>query len=214
MAPTPENLLYPQIARLDFPSYWGVHTAKPIYDIPIPDYTDSRELNHRDILIIPSEAGRRALHCQDSRDVVFFLDITEEDKPIPISTYQVSEELGGFCERGGRFGPHSINDAYHPAFDKNLVLVSYFNAGIRAVDIRNPFRPVEVGYFVPDTTENTIALCIDIDGENVCNVVIATNNINLDDRGYIYAVDRSSTGLHIVKLTGEAREIVGIDYDY
>src|SRR5262245_55267128 len=31
LAPTPANLAYPQIARLDFPRFWGVHTAKPIY---------------------------------------------------------------------------------------------------------------------------------------------------------------------------------------
>ena len=41
--PTTENLLYPQISRLDMPQYWGVHTAKPIYDFPIPDYADDRD---------------------------------------------------------------------------------------------------------------------------------------------------------------------------
>jgi hypothetical protein len=47
----------------------------------------------------------------------------------------------------------------------------------------------------------------------ICDVVIQTNNVNIDDRGYIYAVDRSSTGLHIVELAGEAREIVGLGSD-
>jgi hypothetical protein len=41
--------------------------------------------------------------------------------------------------------------------------------------------------------------------------VISTNNVNIDDRGYIYAVDRRHTGLHIVELTGAARHIVGLD---
>ena len=41
-APTPENLLYPQISRLDMPSYWGVHTAKPVYGLAVPDYNDDR----------------------------------------------------------------------------------------------------------------------------------------------------------------------------
>jgi hypothetical protein len=35
--------------------------------------------------------------------------------------------------------------------------------------------------------------------------------VNIDDRGYIYALDRASTGVHIVELTGKAREIVGLD---
>ena len=89
--------------------------------------------------------------------------------------------------------------------------MSYFNAGIRAVDIRDPFNPVEVGYYVPEPTENTTESCVEVDGVELCDAVIQTNNVNLDDRGYVYAVDRSSTGLHIVELTGEARKIVGLE---
>ena len=212
-APTPENLLYPQIARLDMPVYWGVHTAKPIYGMEIPDYVGDVGQRVRDFLLIPSEAGAGALRCQGTPDVMFIVDITQEDRPFPVSTYEASERPGDFCSRGGRFGPHSLNDAYHPGFDKALVVLSYFNAGIRAVDIRNPFNPVEVGHFVPEVTENTTELCGDINGSEICDVVIQTNNVNIDDRGYIYAVDRSSTGLHIVELVGEASEIVGLGSD-
>jgi hypothetical protein len=38
--------------------------------------------------------------------------------------------------------------------------------------------------------------------------VIQTNNVATDDRGYIYIVDRANTGLHILRLTGEALEII------
>ena len=58
--------------------------------------------------------------------------------------------------------------------------------------------------------ENTIEACIDIDGVEVCDVAIQTNNVNIDDRGLIYGVDRAHTGLHIVELTGEAAAIVGL----
>ena len=210
-APTAENLLYPQIARLDMPSYWGVHTAKPIYDVPIPGYVDDRVLRSRDILIVVSEAGEAAdLRCQAGRDVMFLIDITEEATPIPISTFQVPEEPGDFCNKGGYFGPHSVHDAFHPAFDKTLALLSYFNAGVRAVDIRNPFRPVEVAHYIPEPNENSVELCTQVDGVEHCDRVISTNNVNIDDRGYIYAVDRSNAGLHVLELTGEARTIVGL----
>jgi hypothetical protein len=205
-APTPANLRYPQIARLDFPSYYGAHTAKPIYDVEIPDYSDNRDVPERDLLIVVSEAG--SFRCQENRDVMFILDITEEDKPLPISTFQVPEEPGDFCHRGGRFGPHSVHDAYNPSFDKTVALLAYFNAGIRAVDIRDPFHPVEVAYFIPDVTENTIESCIEIDGVQECDTAIQTNNVNIDDRGYIYALDRASTGLHILELTGPAAALV------
>jgi hypothetical protein len=36
-------------------------------------------------------------------------------------------------------------------------------------------------------------------------VAIQTNNVDVDDRGYIYIADRANTGLHILELTGAAR---------
>jgi len=208
LAPTAGNLRYPEIARLDLPSYWGVHTAKPIYDFPIADYADNRDARSRDLLLVASEAG--AFRCQEPRDVMLIFDITDEQNPLPIATFQVPEEPGDFCHRGGRFGPHSFADAYHPAFDQKLVVLAYFNAGVRVVDIRNPFEPKEVARFIPEVTANTSESCIEIDGVRHCDRAIQTNNVNLDDRGYIYAVDRASTGLHILELTGAARAIAGL----
>jgi hypothetical protein len=205
VAPTPDNLLFPQIARLDFPRYYGVHTAKPILGVDVADYADNRDARTRDLLLVSSE--EETFRCQTNRDVMFILDITDERHPLPISTFQVPEEPGDFCHRGGRFGPHSFADAYNPAFDKKLVVLAYFNAGIRVVDIRDPFRPVEVARFVPEIAANTTESCIEIDGVRECKRAIQTNNVNLDDRGYIYALDRASTGLHILELTGAARAI-------
>jgi len=34
-----------------------------------------------------------------------------------------------------------------------------------------------------------------------------TNNVEVDDRGYIYIVDRANTGLHILELAGAARRV-------
>jgi hypothetical protein len=104
-----------------------------------------------------------------------------------------------------------MQDEFHPGFDHTLAIMSYFNAGIRAFDIRDPFDPVEVAHFVPEATPNTIETCSEVDGAEQCAHVIQTNNVNIDDRGYIYAVDRSNTGLHIVELTGTARTIVGLN---
>lgn len=205
MAPTSENLIYPQIARVDMPIYYGAHTTKPIYDIEIADYADNVEHSSIDLLIVISEELDEA--CQGDRDLTFFVDITDEARPFSISSFQVPEEPGDFCHRGGRFGVHAMQDAYHPDFDKRLVLLSYFNAGVRAVDIRDPFSPHEVGYFIPQVTDRTQELCGDNDTN--CAVQIQTNNVNIDDRGYVYIVDRAGTGTHILELTGEAAEVVG-----
>ena len=97
-----------------------------------------------------------------------------------------------------------------PEFDKTFVVLAYFNGGVRVVDIRNPFVPVEAARFIPEITANTTESCIEIDAARVCDRAIQTNNVNLDDRGLIYALDRASTGLHILELTGEARAIAGL----
>ena len=112
---------------------------------------------------------------------------------------------GNFCERGGRFGSHSSNESMAPVFYGKLAFVTWFNAGVRAIDIRNPYRPKEVGYFIPPITEATDKRCVKVDGKDQCKTAIQSNNVETDDRGYIYVVDRANTGLHILEVTGEAR---------
>jgi hypothetical protein len=38
-------------------------------------------------------------------------------------------------------------------------------------------------------------------------VAIQSNNVDVDDRGYVYVADRANTGLHILELTGAARKV-------
>ena len=93
-----------------------------------------------------------------------------------------------------------------PMYDKRMIFIAYFNAGVRAVDIRDPYRPKEVGYYIPAVTKETDVRCVKNAGGESCKTVIQTNNVDVDDRGYIYIVDRADTGMHILELTGSARE--------
>ena len=81
---------------------------------------------------------------------------------------------------------------------------------MRAIDIRNPYRPKEVGYFIPAITEVTDKRCVKVDGADRCKIAIQSNNVETDDRGFIYVVDRANTGLHILEVTGEARAVAGM----
>jgi hypothetical protein len=149
--------------------------------------------------------------CTENRQMMYVVDITDETKPWPVSNFQVPEASGDFCERGGRFGTHSSNESMTSTFYGKVVFLAYFNAGIRAVDIRDPFNPQEIGYFIPPTTERTTQRCLRIDGVEQCKTAIQTNNLEVDERGYVYAADRANTGLHIVELTGSAREVADLD---
>jgi len=86
------------------------------------------------------------------------------------------------------------------------LFVTYFNAGVRAVDVRDPFHPQEIGYYIPGTTDKTDKRCVGEGAAQKCKIAIQTNNVEVDDRGYIYAVDRANTGMHILTVTGAARE--------
>ena len=142
--------------------------------------------------------------------MVWFADVTVENRPMMISSYTVPEASGSFCGRGGRFGSHSSNESMAPVYYKKMAFIAFFNAGVRALDIRDPYHPTEVGYFIPSITAATDKRCVTIDGKDRCKVAIQTNNVETDERGYVYIVDRANTGLHILELTGAARGVAGL----
>ena len=204
-APTAENLLYPQIGRLDMSPDWGGHTAFPVLGVPVADRAANSSGRVRDLVVLVSESLRN--ECQEVRQLTFMVDVTDPSKPFSVSTFEVPESPGRFCSRGGRFGPHSSNESFAPVYYGRVVFIAHFNAGVRAVDIRDPFNPREAGFYIPAVTLRTDKRCVMTGGADRCKVAIQTNNVEVDDRGYIYIVDRADTGMHILELTGPARAI-------
>jgi hypothetical protein len=204
--PTEQNLLYPQIARSNFPVDAGAHTAFPLIGVNIAEFAKMKNGKVRDFLVVPGES--LANECQEARQMVHILDITNEAAPLGVATWTVPEASGNFCTRGGRFGTHSSNESFAPVFYKKVMFFSHFNAGVRAVDIRDPFHPKEIGYYIPAVTDKTEKRCTGTAPDQHCETVIQTNNVEVDDRGYIYIVDRAGTGLHILQLSGAAAEVV------
>jgi hypothetical protein len=205
--PTEENLLYPQVGRADLPPDGGAHTAFPVLGVELSDFAGSEPGRMRDFVVVTGETIRN--ECLEMRQMVRIFDITTESSPVGVSTWTVPEESGNFCSRGGRFGTHSSSESFSPIYYKRVVFIAHFNAGVRAVDIRDPFHPKEVGYYIPAITDKTDKRCTDAAGQH-CKVAIQTNNVEVDDRGYIYIVDRANTGLHILELSGAAREAANL----
>ena len=206
--PTPANLHAPIVGQLDMLPLTGAHTAFPLGKMKIPGFAADKKGSERDIVMIVDEAILN--ECNEARQMVWFVDVTVESRPMVISSYTADEASGHFCQRGGRFGAHSSNESMAPVYYRKLAMITFFNAGLRVVDVRDPFHPKEVGYFVPSITEATDKRCVKVNGEDRCKVAIQSNNVETDDRGYIYVVDRANTGMHILELTGDARSIAGL----
>jgi hypothetical protein len=190
-------------------SAWnGAHTTFPMLQMPIAEFANDKEGKTRDIVMIVDEAILN--ECNEPRQMVWFADVSIENRPMMISSWTVPEASGNFCQRGGRFGAHSSNESMAPVFYKKMVFIAWFNAGVRALDVRDPYHPKEVGYFIPAITDKTDRRCVKIDGKDRCKTAIQTNNVETDERGYVYIVDRANTGMHILELGGDARQMTGL----
>jgi hypothetical protein len=203
--PTPENLRYPEVGRIMLPDFMGAHTTFPLYDVEVPNFRADTKGRKRNFVVVVNE--NNVTVCAEHRQMVVFFDVTDEARPMGVSTYDVKETDDDFCKHGGRFGAHASHENTTPIFHKRLMFFSWFNAGMRVVDVRDPYNPKEVGYFIAPVTKLTDKRCADEVKNTDCKIAIQTNNMEVDDRGYIYVVDRANTGMHIVELTGAARAI-------
>lgn len=173
------------VAHMDFsPPFSGIHTTVPFPKMKVPNFTKGLG-DVRDILVVSEESF--ASNCQELRRQLYIVDATEETRPLPIATFKVPD--GDFCSRGGRFGPHQFAETRDgEIIGGNLLYIAYFNAGLRVVDISDPFQPKEVGYYIPEPSRG--------------RKIIQTNDVDLDYRGLIYITDRVGNGMHILEYTG------------
>jgi hypothetical protein len=225
--PTEANLKYPIVQQIDLAPESGTHTALPLMGIPMPEFAKNKPpMNrpqpgaghehgdqiprlatgaHRDFLLVVGETTDE--ECLENRQFVRMYDVTWENRPMGVETFNVPDASGNFCERGGRFGAHSSHENATPIYYGRLAFITWFNAGLRVIDIRDPYDIKEVAFFIPATTDKTDKRCIGEGPTERCKIAIQSNNADVDDRGYIYVGDRANTGLHILELTGAARRI-------
>lgn len=180
------------------PPFGGI----PVHDVlPIPG---------RPLLFAHAEATGGGdsptgpLACSAPLSLNAMIDIRDESKPRLMSLFPLPEPPAAapytdFCDKGGRFGPHNTNLEYHlPDVEKqaDLIYLTYFNAGLRLFDIKDPRMPKEVGWFVPPTpTKRYGPLPYD-------KLVSQTEDVLVDTRGNIYISDKQ-WGIFILRYTGK-----------
>ena len=123
--------------------------------------------------------------------LVWVLDGRSETNPVPLSTLPAPPH-GMFAHRGGRFGAHNLHENLPGPTSwrsEEIVIGTFFNAGVRAYDISNPYQPQEVGYFVPAAPPLSRAGAIQL------------NDVYVDERRIVYTVDRFVGGLYILEMT-------------
>jgi hypothetical protein len=206
--PTDANLTSPVVGMLNLPPDVGAHTTYPLLGMDLPDLAKNGKQAKRDFIVVAGETTDN--ECHDAKQMVHIFDITTESSILGVSTWTVPEASGGFCSRGGRFGTHSTNENLTPIYYKRVVFVAHFNAGVRALDVRDPFNPKEIAYYIPAMTDKTDKRCVGTGADEKCKTAIQTNNVEVDDRGYIYIVDRANTGMHILELSGDARKVANL----
>jgi hypothetical protein len=198
----------------------GGHTSMPIFGLKPPSMQSFNEFATRDIVLLASEATADGVNgrCNEPPHYSFIVDVTVENSlrappgtrvehdpyqgPMVLSTMSVDPRSGekyargNYCARGARFGVHSSEENFSNPMYGKLTALAYFNGGVRIWDIREPQAAREVAFYVPEANANT-----NPDG-------YMTNNVEIDNRGYIYVVDRNGAGMDILELNGCAKQIV------
>ncbi|MES2561133.1 MAG: RNA polymerase subunit sigma-70 [Pseudomonadota bacterium] len=112
-------------------------------------------------------------------------DITDPANIQPLAIFEVSELDSPWSRAApGRFGAHQFQE--HMKGGDTLVYCAWFAGGLRIVDIKDPASPQEVGWFIPEPAAGKAAP--------------QTNDVDVDERGLIYIVDRY-TGFDILEFT-------------
>jgi len=165
-----------QVTRWDnSPPYVGfTHTVLPLFE--------------RNLFVVSDESV-----VDDAADwpkLIWILDGRCETNPVPIATCP-PPAYDAFAHRGGRFGAHNLHENVpRPTswFSDQVILGTYFNGGLRAYDIANPYQPREIGHFIPPPPALAPTGAIQL------------NDVHADERGVVYTVDRHAGGLYILEM--------------
>lgn len=169
------------IAHRNWSPPYGGGTHSPL---PLPE---------RNLLVVADEAVLD--NEEDGRKHTWVFDIREPSNPVSISTFPIPDE-SDYVAKGGHFGPHNLHENRPGSFvSDSLIFATWQNAGIRAFDISDPYRPRQTGALVPAAPNSMI------DRRPGRPRVIQSADVFVDAGGLIYATDYNA-GLEIIEYGG------------
>ena len=172
------------IADISRPTTRAAYTYHPWVVEPTHTVLPARKrLGGRRIAVVADEEHQHR-HGQPHAGLWLF-DVSDLDTIAPLSTFHVSELDSPWARAGGRFGMHQFQEH----IDESLVYCAWFAGGLRIVDIADPEAPLEAGYYIPEPP----------DGESSPQ----SNDVDVDDRGLVYLIDRNR-GLEIIEYLPHA----------
>lgn len=133
--------------------------------LPIP-----QTLKGRRIMVVADEDVAKLRPSPPAFTWIY--DITQETNPLAIATYQVDGLDPDGAPQPQMMGCHQPSER----FTGTVIPFAWFAQGLRIVDIADPFRPKEVGHYLPDAQPGA--------------PMASSNDVTIDDRGLIYLVDR------------------------
>lgn len=162
----------------------GIHTF-----LPLP---------RRKLALINDEAIQE--NGEENLNLAGIVDIKDEKEPRLISLFPLpapppESGLKNFFEKGGRFGPHNQHHPNHqPCLEDrdDIAYLTYFNAGLRVYDIRDPRTPKEIAFFIPPDPKARI-------GTKPSRLVAQVEDVLVDRRGYIY-ISQKNQGIYVLRL--------------
>ena len=152
--------------------------------LPLPD---------RGLLVVLDEAVLD--RQEDGLKLIWIFDIRAPANPVGIATFPTPAEAD-YVAKGGHFGPHNIHENRPGSFvSSDLIFATYQNAGIRVFDIRDQFRPLEVGALVPPQPSRMV------DHRPNRARVVQSTDVFVDRNGIVYCTDYNA-GLTIMEFLG------------
>lgn len=130
------------------------------------------ELAGRKIALVTDEQHDHH-HPGQPRACLWVFDVTDLAHIHPIAQFHVSELDSPYVRNKGRFGCHQFQEHMEDTY----VFCSWFSGGVRAIDIRNPTEPQEVGWYIPEPCGGYPSP--------------QSNDVETDARGLVYVLDRN-----------------------